>query len=293
MEIFEFLQLIMKLKDCYIPRTTLSGWFHKWVNDGKQDNHVQHEEKRGKKRIMTQEEEKKLDNLLQTKYLDNQVVLVDDDISAEALAFINTERHGHSHFLRSNQAQDFRASSGWTRDFRKRHGLSCRTPSRTHVAAKDDSKDDQTIDYIAAMHVAVYTYGKNLVIGADETPIRSVAQNRKTIARTGSESVKLRKAGNEKEQCTAMLAIPVQGKKLKPMIITKGKTDACLKKLNLGKNIIGAYSKNGWITSKLVIKFMEESVLPYTKGEPCALSLDDYHAHWTQEVMEFAQEKKN
>ena len=65
-----------------------------------------------------------------------------------------------------------------------------------------------------------------------------------------------------------------------------------LKKLNLGKSIIGAYSKNGWITSELMIKFMSESILLYTKGNLCALSLDDYHAHWTQEVMNFAEEKK-
>jgi hypothetical protein len=138
------------------------------------------------------------------------------------------------------------------------------------------------------MHVAVAKYGKTLTFGADETPLRSVAQNRTTIARKGTESVKLRKVGNEKQQLTAMLAISVSGDKLKPMIIHKGRTERCLINLDLGNDIIGAYSKNGWINGQLMIKFLENSVLSHTQGRPCALSLDDFDAHWTSEVRAFA-----
>ena len=38
-----------------------------------------------------------------------------------------------------------------------------------------------------------------------------------------------------------------------------------------------------------MIKFLQDSVLPYTQGRPCALSLDDFDAHWTSEVQTFAE----
>ena len=162
-------------------------------------------------------------------------------------------------------------------------------PGRTHIAAKTPEKEAETRDYVAKMHAAVAKYGRDLVIGADETPLRSIASSRKTIAHVGTESVRIRKVGNEKEQLTAMLAVTVGGAKLKPMIIAKGTTQLCLRRFNLNdREIIGAFSSNGWMNSKLMVKFLEDSILQYTQGRPCALSLDDFRAHWSEEVTEFA-----
>ena len=270
-----------------IPRRTLARWYNQWLNLDRPENfHLG--ESRGRHTSMNTKEEAKLDELLEEKYISKNEILVDETISVEALSLMNSSR-GHQHLLRSGKrSQTFQASQHWARNFRKRHRLSVRTPSRTHVAAMTDDRLDQTIDYIAQMHVAVAKYGKTLTLGADETPLRSVAQNRTTIARKGTESVKLRKVGNEKQQLTAMLAISVSGEKLKPMVIHKGKTQRCLTNLDLGNDIVGAYSKNGWINGLLMIKFLQDSVLPFTQGRPCALSLDDFDAHWTNEVQIFA-----
>ena len=34
--------------------------------------------------------------------------------------------------------------------------------------------------------------------------------------------------------------------------------------------------------------FFTKSILPYTQGRPCTLSIDDSHADWTNEVQQFA-----
>ena len=130
----------------------------------------------------------------------------------------------------------------------------------------------------------VEKYGKERTIGVDKTPLRNIAQNRKTIARVGSESVEIKKVGHEKKQLTGMLAILVSGKKLKPMVIKKGSTERCEKNLNLGDDFVGAWSQSGWMNGPLMIKFLKASVLPYTQRRPCPLSLDNYDAHWTEEV---------
>lgn len=275
-------------RELKIARKSLSRWYNEWIKLGRPDDFYCLDERRGRHRSMTLEEKNKLDEIIEEKYVSQNEILIDETISIEALALVESTR-GHDHALRSrNRLEPFKASNFWSRNFRKRHRLSVRTPSRTHVAALTEDQENQTIDYIAQMHVAFGKYGKDLTLAADETPIRSVAQNRTTIARVGTESVKIRKVGNEKEQLTAMLAISVSGKKLVPMIIKKGKTQRCLSTLNLGTDQIGAFSKNGWIHGDLMIKFLQESVLPYSQGRPCALSLDDFDAHWTIEVQQFA-----
>ena len=271
-----------------IKRPTLSCWYNQWIKSGRPDEFDGFHKHRGRHTAMTAQEEKKLDSILEEKYISRNEILVDETISIEALALLNSTRGSDRVLRSSNRVQTFKASNGWARSFRKRNGLVVRTPRRTHVAATTDDRVDQTIDYIAQMHVATAKYGKELTLGADETPLRSVAQNRTTISRVGAESVKIRKVGNEKEQLTAMLAISVDGKKLKPMIIKKGITNRFLSKLNLGNEIYGTYSTNGWMNGKLMLEFFQNSILPYTRGRPCALSLDDFDAHWTDEVRAFA-----
>ena len=111
------------------------------------------------------------------------------------------------------------------------------------VEALDDRRD-RTIDYIGQMHVAVDKYGKHLTPCVDETPLRSVAQNRTTIARMGTDGICQDQKGSLAMKSNNSLQYlqfrSVDGEKLKPMIIQKGKTQRCGTNLNLGNELIGA-----------------------------------------------------
>ena len=271
-----------------IPRQTLSHWSNRWVNLGRPENFQLKNESHGRPTSLTSNEEKKLDQILLEKYFKRNEILVNETISVEALALVNSNRSRNCFLHFANRTQTSIASQFWARSFRKRLRPSVRTQSRTHISTVTNDRMDQTIDYIVLMHVAIAKYRKMLTFGADETPLRSVAQNRTTIARMWTESVKIRKVANEKQQLTAMLAISVSGDKLKPMIIHKGRIERCLINFDLRNDILGAYSKNGWINGQLMIQFLQNSVLPHAQGKPCALSLDDFDAHWTSKVQAFA-----
>ena len=104
------------------------------MNLGRPENFQLKNESHGRPTSLTSNEEKKLDQILEDKYLlKTNEILVDETISVEALALVNSNRR-HSHLLRSaNRTQTFKASQYWARSFRKRHRLSVRTPSRTHT----------------------------------------------------------------------------------------------------------------------------------------------------------------
>jgi transposase len=96
---------------------------------------------------------------------------------------------------------------------------------------------------------------------------------------------------NEKEGFTAILTISVSGKKLKPIVVAKGKTKRSLIKYDLNNDkIIGAYSNNGWVNCG-ILKLALDEIYLNTKGKKSVLVLDKFPTHTDKFIGEYAKEK--
>jgi len=83
--------------------------------------------------------------------------------------------------------------------------------------------------------------------------------------------------------------ISAAGNHLQLCAILKGKTERTLKKIRTDaspavQRVRLYYSLSGWTNAAIIVRWLHDVIAPYTHGNPAALILDDYNAHWTEEV---------
>jgi hypothetical protein len=93
---------------------------------------------------------------------------------------------------------------------------------------------------------------------------------------------------------TTLPCISAAGEKMPLTAVLKGKTPRCLRKIknNASKAVRKVklfYTAKGKTTGEFMVQWLHEVFLERTWFTPCALILDDYRAHWTQEVQIHAQ----
>lgn len=70
----------------------------------------------------------------------------------------------------------------------------------------------------------------------------------------------------------------------------KGSTERCLNKFELKDNIISTYTKSEWINESKMLLILDQ-ISEKTKNEKSVLLLDQYDAHKTEKVKEYAKSK--
>src|SRR5205085_11276639 len=121
----------------------------------------------------------------------------------------------------------------------------------------------------------------------DETNINILNPPHIAIRIKGSNDVKVKCPGNFKASITVGLTISASGSKLKPIIIAKGLTKRCLNKFNLKKDTIGTFTSSGWINESRMMLVLDQ-LAQRTNNEKSVLLLDQYEAHKTNLVKEYA-----
>ena len=110
----------------------------------------------------------------------------------------------------------------------------------------------------------------------------------RTVANVGSDEVICELNAGPKECLTVMAAITNDGQKLPLMVLCKGKTDRCERKvtespilqqyLNEGKLLI-SHSESGWTTEAIAIQFLQWMHIAWAHGKSFTLLWDVYKAH--------------
>ena len=119
-----------------------------------------------------------------------------------------------------NYYGEFKASTGWLKNFMRRNHLSLRR--KTSVAQKDpDRLVAKIVSYV--LHVRRLQSRNNYnpcdIIAMDETPVWSDMVSETTVDTTGKKTVTLKTTGHEKSRVSVCLAAKADGTKLKPMIV--------------------------------------------------------------------------
>jgi hypothetical protein len=191
----------------------------------------------------------------------------------------------------------FTASPSFITRFKRTQRISSRRTKVVHVSKRsvaaptaDRDTEGEAFDYVTECADALLRYGPHLLLNMDETPAKLTDVPATALRETGSkEAAKIAVAGNERLNITTFPCISAAGDKLQMCAILKGKTQRCLRKIRNGANadvnkVRLYYSESGWINSSILVRWLHDVVQPYTQSRPAALILDDYPAHWTEEV---------
>ena len=121
----------------------------------------------------------------------------------------------------------------------------------------------------------------DFIMNMDETPFYFDNVPSKTVDIVGSKSVRVLTTKSYKKRCTVVLGISNCGVFLRTMVIFKGK-----RKLNLvhPDSIIVRVQEKAWMDERLMIKWMELCVRPFTERKPAILVLDSFRGHLTNDV---------
>lgn len=184
------------------------------------------------------------------------------------------------------EAKDFKASSGWTTRFMRRHGLTLRR--RTTLCQRLPSAyEDKVVDFHS--FIIRLRRQKNFILSqignADQTPLCFDMPRNTTVEEKGARSVIIRTSGAEKQRCTVMLAVTADGRKLPPYVILKRKT---LPKGNFPRGVHVRVQEKGWMTADLMVDWIK-TVWGRRPGGllyPSMLVLDSFRGHLVERVRE-------
>ena len=157
---------------------------------------------------------------------------------------------------------------GWLRRFLKRHHLSLRKPS-TSVTQPDEGISDVVENFVAEIGALLASglYSEEFIFNLDETSVATEATRERTIETKGKKRVKVNSVGKEKECHTVLLGGTMSGKKLRALMIFKGKGVRQIKSNH--RNVKVAYrEENSWMDRKIMKSYIHEVIRYWAEDIP-------------------------
>lgn len=229
-------------------------------------------------RLFTVDQEKHISEYIKKEYIDKQILFNNDDLQILAVK-------KWKEWYPTNK-DDFKASIGWCVNFKKRWKISSVKPTITRVATTVITLDEITV-FLQESKREYVRVGPTNFFNMDELFWKIINCPNSTFGYTGSDNTKIYVSGDIKRGLTALLCMNVLNTYFKTIIIKKGKTPACLKKIILPPNFTGCYSDNGWVNCG-IMKILFENIFEFTNGTNAVLLLDKYPVHMTEYVQNLA-----
>jgi hypothetical protein len=112
--------------------------------------------------------------------------------------------------------------------FLSKHRLTHRVT--THQAQRDPREVEvealDFLDYIRP-RLADGSRHPDWIINMDQTAVNHAVETKKTIDRVGARTINLRAAANDSKRVTVAVTITASGRRVKPMVVFKGKWRSC------------------------------------------------------------------
>ena len=116
----------------------------------------------------------------------------------------------------------------------------------------------------------------------DETPAYFDMVPNKTLDSKGGKTIGIRTTGAEKKHLTVVLACSADGGLLSTMVIFRGKR--VIKDVKPPDGIIVTNQDKAWMDETVMLKWIKEIWIPYTKGRKALLIFNSFRAHLTKAV---------
>ena len=118
--------------------------------------------------------------------------------------------------------QDFKASTGWFRNFKCRHQFR----RATHISQQNQEKTDGKVDRFLKLVFQMRQnrgYDLHAIGNMDETPTWLEMPGSSTMEKVGAKSVTVASSGHHKKRFTTFLGALADGTKLLPLVLLSGK----------------------------------------------------------------------
>lgn len=226
------------------------------------------------------------------KVIDEGKHVVTNTLVRKIAARLYDEFYPNNRLTRDGTKRSFKVSNGWICRFKARHDFLRRKPKHVKKVKESEKKDRENMkyDFVCLIQDAVDKYGPDCVMNMDETPAwcRELPSSGWTTRKR--KHCKTESWGNPKQRITILPTVTVSGKKLAFGWINRAGTLLGISRMKIDGQIRSYFSDSGWINAGIMIRYLEEIVKPYLRGRPGALIIDDYAAHWEENVIEKAEE---
>lgn len=206
----------------------------------------------------------------------------------------------------------FAASSTWMASYLSRYSLALRAKTRQGQSPPADSATVAQ-EFSATVRRRIVEEGIVKIYNADQTAVFFEYVPKHTVDERGSKTVWVKCGSKSKERLTAMLMADSTGRKYEPWVILKMRPSTIAETREENTRLRHGFSRKlwpsiqklqdehampiftnskGWWNSELSLRFLE-----YYFGErdnrdaPVMLLWDDFSAHWTAEVVQYAASK--
>ena len=170
----------------------------------------------------------------------------------------------------------------------------------THKAQENKSNESVATDFIEYVNSVMKAYAipPARVVNADQTNIFFAPDETRTIADRGSQTVSIKQLPTS-QRCSVMLGCAMNGFKLDPYVVFKGKNDpesgrVCREidsKRGYPQNIALGVQEKAWMDTEKVMDWIDKVWVPFIEHGATdearwyLLILDKYRAHMVREVM--------
>ena len=185
---------------------------------------------------------------------------------------------------------NFKASDGWLKSFMVRHNLVLW--AKTSMAQELPKDLESKISEFRRQVRRIRENGDflyHLICNMDEPPVYMDMVPSKTVDVRGKKTIKVRTTKSEKNRLTAVLSCSAVGNMLPPMLIFKGTTSRSIRGVQGSEGTLVSYQKKAWMDEKLMLKWISDIWVKYTKRRPSLLFLDTFSAHLTDKVKDAFQ----
>jgi hypothetical protein len=140
---------------------------------------------------------------------------------------------------------NFKCSTTSVARFLKRNGLSFR---RARPCRPPDIDEEEVEQLTITFHISLEIFGLGAMVNFDESSWRLVMRAERTVAHCGAESVKRYVKGDVKAAFIFFASVVADGPKLPLILITKGKTALCHRRLETDRSVPYEvwHNQNGW-----------------------------------------------
>lgn len=183
----------------------------------------------------------------------------------------------------------FKASQHWLDNFFQRHEFSLRR-STTLFKVEDAEVVKRALAFKSFVDKIDFSkYNLSNMIAMDETAIFMGQESKTTVEKKGSSSIYVASTGYESARVTCILAIRLDGTKIPPTIIVKGKKDKI-------EQILGNYvleSEKAWSTQSVIRKWVDFVLPTILRGSERGLLVwDSASTHRAKDMKNFLTERR-
>ena len=175
------------------------------------------------------------------------------------------------------------------KNFCKRNRFSFRAMRKKKRSEIDPKEVDE---FVQKMTTVFQNYQKNRIANMDETPWNFVYNRGQVLADTGIEEVKAVLPDDYRKSFTVIATITADGNKLPPIFLAQGTTNKCHKQfsgIDANDSEYDIFHSQGGNTDEETMKFYLNKLSNWMGHQKCALILDRYASHTTEETLNEAE----